>query len=180
MRLTKISTKTGDGGTTHFANNKRVSKGSSIITAIGRVDSLNAQLGMLLCELEELKESGHRVQIQDIQQDLFDIGGELFMGHPGLLHESSLTDVEYSSGNLLANLSPLKEFIMPRGARMVCQTHICRTACREAETAMVAAKDDGYNVGSIALQYINRLSDYLFNLARHLDHSKEVLWARDR
>jgi cob(I)alamin adenosyltransferase len=115
-----------------------------------------------------------------IQQSLFDVGGELSMGHPGLLDESSLEALEEASATLLSGLKPLAEFVMPRGAKIVCQAHICRTACREAEVAMVQAKDAGFNVSAEGLKYINRLSDYLFNLARHLDHSKEVLWARKK
>lgn len=178
MRLSRITTKTGDSGSTHYATTKRVSKGSPIIAAIGKVDSLNSQLGLLWSMLNELvSETDHAAQLAAVQQALFDVGGELSMGHPGLLYQSDLEALEEASERLLSSLKPLKEFIMPKGAPIVCQAHICRTACREAEVSMVQAKDDGYNVSAEALKYLNRLSDYLFNLARHLDHSKEVLWS---
>lgn len=181
MRLSKITTKSGDGGTTHYATNKRVSKGSSIIAAIGKVDSLNSQLGMFWDMLRWMPSEKAQLEvIVRAQQSLFDVGGELSMGHPGLLYESDLDALEEASELLLAGLNPLKEFVIPRGIQSVCQAHICRSVCREAEVAMVQASDDGFHVGALALKYINRLSDYLFNLARHLDHSRELLWTKNK
>lgn len=178
MRISKVVTKTGDLGTTSVHSSKRISKGSALIMAIGKVDSLNAQLGMLLALVARRpKCKATHVLLCDVQNTLFDLGGTLAMGYGGLLDAADIGALEEATAVLLDDLEPLKEFVMPRGEPIVCQAHICRTVCREAEALVVAAKDDGQNVGN-SIVYLNRLSDYLFCLARSLSdrHTSEVLW----
>lgn len=181
MRLTKLTTTTGDRGTTHIYINKRASKGSAIIQAIGKVDSLNAQIGMLdyLCKGRDPNWLQHRyaIDLLTIQNTLFHLGAELFTGgEEGYMAEADLETLEYASTILNRSLPPLAEFILPNGNEATCQAHICRTVCREAEGLVVAAKDAGSPVSPLVLKYLNRLSDYFFNLARTLSDAPERMW----
>lgn len=180
MRLTKLTTATGDRGTTHIHMNQRASKGSAIIQAIGKVDSLNAQIGMLdyLCKGRDPNWLQHRyaIDLLTIQNALFNLGAELFMGGETYMVEADLEALEHASTMLNRSLPPLAEFILPRGNKATCQAHICRTVCREAECLVVDAKDEGAPINPLVLRYLNRLSDYFFNLARVLSDAPEQMW----
>ncbi|MBK9606740.1 MAG: cob(I)yrinic acid a,c-diamide adenosyltransferase [Betaproteobacteria bacterium] len=182
-RLSKIVTRTGDGGTTGLADGSRVGKETLRIAALGDVDELNSMLGVLLAEDVPIDVHGELV---GIQHDLFDCGGE--MAIPGYVAVTE-TQVERLDGWIEvhnAPLSPLKEFILPGGARSAAQAHLARTMCRRAERSVVAlarAEVETKPVNPLTLQYLNRLSDYLFILARTLNRRAgcgDVLWQKGK
>jgi cob(I)alamin adenosyltransferase len=168
MRITKVTTRTGDDGYTLYAG-KRIPKSSPIIVAIGKIDSLNAQIGRLECE-------GADPDLTRIQQELFNIGAELYLGVQKYFKQEALDHLEA----IEFDLPPLTEFILPQGNIAVCLAHLCRTAAREAECAMVEASQTGFVVSPLALQYINRLSDFFFNFARQESTDIETLWDSER
>ena len=167
-RLSRIVTRTGDAGTTGLGDGTRIAKDSARIAAIGDVDELNSQLGVLLAETLP---AVVRECLTSIQHDLFDLGGELAV--PGYTAEVDRFN---------ADLRPLKEFILPGGIRSAALAHVGRTACRRAERAVVhLAADAPVNVA--ARRYLNRLSDLLFVLARWLNRDAgqgDVLWEQAR
>ena len=178
-RLSKIVTRTGDGGTTGLGDGTRVGKESPRIAAIGEIDELNCALGVL--RTEPLPD-GIDGFLAGIQHDLFDLGGELSI--PGYV---AMTDAHVARLETLveqhnADLPPLKDFILPGGSRAAALAHVCRTVCRRAERALVqlAATE---TVGDAARRYLNRLSDFFFVLARVLNRTAgraDVLWEKHR
>ncbi len=178
-RLTKIYTRTGDGGTTGLADGSRVAKDAPRIEAIGAVDELNSTLGVLLAEtLPGTVGAG----LQNAQHDLFDLGGELSIPGHALMSESHVARLEQLLEQFNAGLPPLKDFVLPGGARSAALAHVARSVCRRAETRVVAlaAKEA---VPAFAVQYLNRLSDLLFVLARVLNREAgrpDVLWQQGK
>lgn len=164
-RLSKIYTRTGDAGTTGLGDGSRTDKDAPRIAAIGDVDELNAALGVLLCE--ELP-ADVRELLVGIQHDLFDLGGELSVPGGVFLKDTQPARLEAAIDRYNAELEPLKEFILPGGTRAAALTHQARTVCRRAERSMVTL-GRGETVSSTARQYLNRLSDLLFVLARWLN-----------
>jgi cob(I)alamin adenosyltransferase len=180
-RLSKIVTRTGDSGTTGLGDGTRTGKDSARIEAIGTIDELNSTIGMLLAEGVP---EHTRAALTEVQHDLFDLGGELSIpGHAGL-EDKQVARLEALVEDYNFSLPPLKEFVLPGGCREAGIAHVCRTVCRRAERRLVAlAKTD--TVRPAALQYLNRLSDLLFVLARVLNRESgagDVLWqpARNR
>ncbi len=180
-RLSKIYTRTGDDGSTGLGDGSRVAKDDARVEAYGTVDELNAGLGLLRAELP----AAHAAQalLGDIQHDLFDLGGELCIPGHALLRAAQVEKLEQEIDRLNDGLPPLKEFILPGGSRAAATAHLARTVCRRAERRVhTLARREG-NVGALPLRYLNRLSDYLFVLARTLareDGGQEVLWSRTR
>lgn len=178
-RLSKISTRTGDDGSTGLGDGRRVPKDSLRVHAMGEVDELNAQIGLLLCE--ELPPA-LREELVSIQHDLFDLGGELCIPGYILIRDTHVARLDALLEKYNAALPPLKEFILPAGARTAALAHVCRTVCRRAERAIVAL-GTSETVGADARRYANRLSDLLFVLARVLNRhagSGDVLWEKER
>jgi cob(I)alamin adenosyltransferase len=178
-RLSKIVTRTGDAGTTGLGDGSRVTKDSSRIEAIGAVDELNSTLGLLLSET--LPEACASVLI-DVQHDLFDLGGELSIPGYAAVSDVHVQRLEAAVERFNADLSPLKEFILPGGARSASMAHVARTVCRRAERALVRLASSE-PVSDPARKYLNRLSDLLFVLARALNREAnvgDVLWRKDR
>lgn len=178
-RLSKIVTRTGDGGSTGLGDGSRVGKESGRIDAIGEIDELNSTLGVLLAE--ELPTVLRDLFI-GIQHDLFDLGGELSIPGYVAMTDAQVAGLEAAVEVLNADLAPLKEFILPGGTRPAALAHVSRTVCRRAERALVhlAATE---NVSDSARRYVNRLSDVLFVVARVLNRSAgrgDVLWAKGR
>lgn len=174
-RLSKITTRTGDDGTTGLADNTRVSKDHPRIEAMGDVDELNSHIGLLLTETlpDEI-----RVLLMQVQQNLFNFGGELAMpGFKGIT-EDKVTLLDEAVAHYNAQLAPLKEFVLPGGTRAAALAHVCRTTCRRAERRLIAlGKTEA--VPLLLMQYLNRLSDLLFVLARVLNHGNEPgLWEK--
>ncbi len=176
-RLTKIYTRTGDEGTTGLGDGSRTGKDSLRVAALGDIDETNSVIGLLLCE--ELPADINEL-LTGVQHDLFDLGGELSIPGAKLLAEGSPVRLEAAIDHYNAPLSPLKEFILPGGSRPAALAHLARTVCRRAERALVAV-GESEEISVTGRQYVNRLSDLLFVLARHLNlvagHG-DVLWKK--
>jgi cob(I)alamin adenosyltransferase len=174
-RLSKIYTKTGDTGTTGLGDGSRINKDSLRIDAMGDVDELNAVIGILLTE--PLPEA-IRSTLDDVQHDLFDVGGEICIPGYTMLKTERVTALENVLDELNEPLPSLKEFILPGGSRASAYCHLARTVCRRAERSMIKLNRDE-TVTVISLQYINRLSDLLFVMCRSINHAAnvpDVLW----
>jgi cob(I)alamin adenosyltransferase len=178
-RLSKIYTRTGDAGTTGLGDGNRVSKNSLRIHALGEVDELNATIGLLLTEA--LPEDVRAV-LTDVQHDLFDLGGEVCIPGMSMISGKQVDKLETALDSWNAELAPLKDFILPGGSKAAAQAHHCRTVCRRAERMLVGlAQEEAVNDGP--RQYLNRLSDLLFVLGRHLnrvDGHGDVLWQKGK
>jgi cob(I)alamin adenosyltransferase len=175
--LSKITTRTGDAGETGLGDGSRVPKDDARIEALGAVDELNSHLGLLLAGRlpEELRSC-----LAQVQNDLFDLGGELSIPGHRLLHESRIQALEewLERGN--RDLPPLKEFILPGGLADSAQAHVARAVCRRAERSVVRLHRLA-GVSPPVLRYLNRLSDLLFVAARTLNRAAgagDVLWQR--
>jgi cob(I)alamin adenosyltransferase len=178
-RLSKIYTRTGDAGTTGLADGSRVSKSSARIAALGELDELNSVVGLLLTE--DLPED-IRLLLSGIQHDLFDLGGEMAIPGSALLDENSVGELESAIDRWNAELSPLKEFILPGGTRAAALAHLARGVCRRAERQLVGVAASE-SVSEAGRKYLNRLSDLLFVLGRTLNRLAgrgDVLWRKDR
>lgn len=168
-RLSKITTRTGDDGSTGLADHTRVRKDHPRVEAMGDVDELNSQLGLLLTEPlpDEV-----RTLITQVQHHLFDLGGELAMPEFNGITEAKLIELDKAIQHHNARLPALKEFVLPGGNRAAAQAHVCRAVCRRAERRVVSLVLSEA-VSPLHLQYLNRLSDLLFVLARVLNKGKE-------
>lgn len=178
-RLTQIATRTGDDGTTGLGDNTRVSKNSGRPHAMGDVDELNSHIGLLLCE--NLPQDVRDLLVE-VQHQLFNLGGELSMPGYELLKDDALLQLDNALAHYNANLPRLLEFILPAGTRAASQAHICRTVARRAERHVVAL-EQAEAMRPAPRQYLNRLSDLLFVLARVLnrvDGGDDVYWKSER
>jgi cob(I)alamin adenosyltransferase len=178
-RLSKIVTRTGDDGTTGLGDGRRVGKDDARIAAIGDVDELNSSIGVLLAET--LPETVRDALIA-VQHDLFDLGGELCIPGHTMIDEARVAQLDAWLTEFNAALPPLKEFILPGGTRAAALAHVSRTVCRRAERAIVTlGRTETISVAP--RQYVNRLSDLLFVLARVLNRAQggtDVLWRHQR
>jgi cob(I)alamin adenosyltransferase len=178
-RLTQIATRTGDAGTTGLGNNQRVSKNSLRVHAMGEVDELNSNIGVLLCEDMP---GDVRAILVDIQHELFNLGGELSIPGFVLLKEEAVQALDVALETYNAQLPKLEEFILPAGTRGAALSHVCRTVARRAERAVVALGNEEA-IQEAPRQYLNRLSDLMFVLARvlnRLDGGDDVYWKSER
>ena len=178
-RLTQIATRTGDNGTTGLGNNQRVSKNSLRVHAMGDVDELNSHIGVLLCEPMP---AGVRALLVEIQHQLFNLGGELSIPGFELLKPEAVAALDQALEVHNAQLPRLQEFILPAGTRAASQAHVCRTVARRAERCVVALGNEEA-LNDAPRQYLNRLSDLMFVLARvlnHLDGGDDVYWKSER
>jgi cob(I)alamin adenosyltransferase len=178
-RLSKIYTRTGDDGSTGLGDGSRTDKDSLRIEAMGAVDELNSTIGVLLCHtLPEATQSA----LTDIQHSLFDIGGELCIPGSTVITADRVDALEQLLDTLNADLAPLKEFILPGGAPAAAACHQARTVCRRAERrAYSLAKSETIN--PVSIKYLNRLSDLLFVMARHLNREAgiaDIFWKHER
>ncbi len=178
-RLSKIYTRTGDRGTTGLADGRRVDKDDARIEAIGVVDELNSAVGILLTE--DIP-GAMRNQLVTIQHTLFDLGGELSIPGHRMVARHRVQELEIYLDELNAELEPLKEFILPGGSRAAAQCHLARSICRRAERRLITLNKSSEDVSAVANQYLNRLSDLLFVIARTLNriaNQPDVFWSRD-
>ncbi len=178
-RLSKIATRTGDDGTTGLGDGSRTTKDALRVQAMGDVDELNSHLGLLLCEdmPDDLRE-----ELVTIQHDLFDLGGELCIPGFSLITDTHVIRLDALLAKYNATLPVLAEFILPAGSRAASQAHVCRTVCRRAERIIVAL-GLAEELNAQPRQYVNRLSDLLFVLARVLNRHAgggDVLWEKGR
>ncbi|WP_426148339.1 cob(I)yrinic acid a,c-diamide adenosyltransferase [Polaromonas sp. DSR2-3-2] len=178
-RLSQIATRTGDNGTTGLGDNTRVSKDSRRVHAMGDVDELNSNIGVLLCE--DMPADVREVLVE-VQHQLFNLGGELSIPGFELLKPEALLQLDEALETYNAQLPRLAEFILPAGSRAASLAHVCRTVARRAERAVVAlGQQDALK--DTPRQYLNRLSDLLFVLSRVLNRMNggdDVCWKSER
>ena len=182
VKLNKIYTRTGDDGTTSLVGGGRVSKHARRTSAVGRVEDINSVLGLarLHCQDSDRLQALNR-QIARIQNDLFDLGADLATVDetaPALrITQAQVARLEQEIDTVNTNLQPLTSFILPGGTPLAAWLHLGRTVARRAERQMteLAVEEP---VNEAAMQYINRVSDLLFVLARHAngDGEHDVLW----
>ncbi|MEE4671244.1 cob(I)yrinic acid a,c-diamide adenosyltransferase [Pseudomonas alliivorans] len=183
FRLSKIYTRTGDAGETGLGDGRRVSKDHPRVEAIGEVDTLNSQLGLLLAGLIELAPSVSALnEVIDVlapcQHRLFDLGGELAMPSYKALNSAEVERLEAAIDVWNEELGPLENFILPGGSALIAQAHVCRSLARSAERRCQHLNAVEPLEGS-GLAYINRLSDLLFVSARIIARRQgiaEILW----
>lgn len=166
-RLTQIATRTGDDGSTGLGDGSRVSKSHTRIAAIGDVDELNSQLGVLLAE--PLPDDV-RALLVTVQHELFNLGGELSIPGYELLKPEALQQLDDALARHNTTLPRLKEFILPAGTRSAGLAHVCRSVARRAERSVVSLGELEILRGE-PRHYLNRLSDLLFVLARVLNRA---------
>ncbi|TRO36479.1 cob(I)yrinic acid a,c-diamide adenosyltransferase [Pseudomonas sp. ALS1131] len=183
FRLSKIYTRTGDKGETGLADGRRVGKDHPRIEAIGELDTLNSQLGLLLAGLDEAAAASPGLKeisevLSPCQHRLFDLGGELAMPEYQALQPEEIERLEAVIDHWNDEVGPLENFILPGGSRLIAQAHVCRSFARSAErrcqhlNAVEPLRAEG-------LAYVNRLSDLLFVAARLIARRQgvaEVLW----
>ena len=178
-RLTQIATRTGDDGTTGLGDNRRVSKNSLRVHAMGDVDELNSHIGLLLCETLP---DDVRTLLVEVQHQLFNLGGELSIPGFELLKAEAVVVLDEALERYNAQLPKLEEFILPAGSRAASQAHICRTVARRAERTTVALGNEEA-LNDAPRQYLNRLSDLMFVLSRilnRMDGGSDVYWQSER
>ncbi|MDR6432951.1 cob(I)yrinic acid a,c-diamide adenosyltransferase [Brucella pseudogrignonensis] len=187
VKLNKIYTRTGDDGTTGLTSGARRLKSDLRVEAYGTVDETNACIGLARLHTSGADYGPIDVMLMRIQNDLFDLGADLSTPDDGepLAYEplrivaSQVTRLESDIDYLNVSIPPLRSFILPGGSAASAALHLARTVSRRAERLMVAlAKVEGEVVSKEALQYINRLSDFLFVAARAVNDNgaKDVLW----
>ena len=182
-RLSQIATRTGDNGTTGLGDNTRVPKNALRVHAMGDVDELNSHIGLLLCEDMP---ANVRHLLVEIQHQLFNLGGELSIPGFELIKPEAVLALDQALADHNEALPRLQEFILPAGTRAASQAHVCRTVARRAERAVVALEAQE-TLNDTPRQYLNRLSDLLFVLARVLNRHRtdgsvgdDVYWKSER
>ena len=176
-RLTKIYTRTGDDGSTGMADGTRVAKDDLLVHVIGEVDELNSQLAVVACYAAD----DFTGSIKAIQNELFNVGAELTLGQ-AIIKQENVNWLEQNLDELNLSLTPLKEFILPGGGLAASHCHVARAICRRAERSIVRLNKQN-ELNSYLMAYINRLSDYLFVLARMLSKAEgkdETYWQSTR
>ncbi len=184
MKITKVYTRTGDKGTTSLVGGVRISKSDIRLETYGTVDELSSFLGLLAAMLETGEDRDTLIRIQN---DLFVVGNHLAtdqskttLGPAGQLPEGEITFLEQQIDAINALLPEPQGFILPGGCQAAAQAHICRTVCRRAERCIVALSETAV-VGEEIQKFVNRLSDYLFVLAKKINFNKgtnEILWEK--
>jgi len=178
-RLSKIYTRTGDDGSTGLGDGSRTEKDSLRVEAIGTVDELNSVIGVLLCHSPP---DAIQSALTNIQHSLFDIGGELCIPGSTIITADKVDALEELLDSLNANLAPLKEFILPGGNPAAAACHQARAVCRRAERR-THSLSKSETINPVSLKYLNRLSDLLFVMARHLNKEAgkpDVFWKHER
>lgn len=165
MRISTITTRQGDQGKT-ILNGEKIPKTHPQVIALGDLDELNSLVGLLRTHVQ------HIVFLEKIQHALFSLGRDVALPEAKPIFPQDFVDVlEKETENLKKDQPDLKEFILPSGNKMSAMAHCCRSVCRRAERSLVAIEKPSI--------FLNRLSDYFFVLARHLNDSPEILWDKD-
>ena len=183
-RLTKIYTKTGDAGDTGLGDGSRISKTHARVCAMGDIDELNAQIGLLTAHLS-LTSIATLMDIapfiERLQHRIFDLGGEVSIPGFQLIHDQHVTMIEVELDRMNEALAPLENFIIPGGSILIAQCHVARSVCRRAERSLVSLQEIE-TVNASGVRFLNRLSDYFFVLARFCalqTGQPECLWQKD-
>lgn len=166
-----IYTKTGDKGETSLANGQRVAKTDVRIEAYGTVDELNSWIGLLRVAASDVQ-----AELEWIQNKLFNLGAELSEAPGEWIVEADVKQLEAWIDAMQAVVPKQHAFLLPVGSEGVSRSHVCRTICRRAERRMIEAK-----ASAVSLQFVNRLSDYLFVLARFIAYragEDEIVWKK--
>lgn len=171
--MAKIYTHTGDRGQTSLVGGKRVAKIHPRLEAYGTVDELSSHLGLLVAMMDHKKEQKHRLYVSAVQNALFQLSAILATEleskwQPDPFPAALVQQMETEIDELQAALPQLRAFVVPGGTMAAAQAHVCRTVCRRAERRILAMAETN-SVDSQVLEYMNRLSDYLFVLARTLN-----------
>ncbi len=182
MKITKVYTRTGDQGDTSLVGGVRIKKSNIRLEAYGTVDELSAHLGMLVSMMEAGDERDFIIRIQN---NLFNVCTHLATDqsqtpvYPSAhLAEGEIASLEQKIDSLMKQLPERQGFVLPGGVPAACQAHICRTVCRRAERRIVALAEEA-QIAPEMQQYINRLSDYLFVLAKIINFNEgksEIVW----
>ena len=178
-RLSKITTKTGDSGSTGLGDGSRIAKSHPRVAALGDIDELNCVVGLLLTEALP---DALRASLTDVQHDLFDLGGEMSIPGYYAITDAHVERLEALTESLNEDLPMLKDFILPGGSRAAAYAHLVRTVGRRAERTLVALADVA-EVSMPSRVYLNRLSDMAFVLSRVLNRvngQPDVLWHKGR
>ena len=184
FRLSKIYTRTGDKGETGLADGSRIKKSALRMDVIGTIDELNSWVGAVLNAIpvdSDNKLAGALSYLSGLQHTLFDLGGELAIPGSTLIDAGDVEMAEEHIDRLNDELEPLKNFVLPGGSACASQVHLARTCCRRAERLMFALveQDEERAVNPASVQFINRLSDFLFVLSRYVivaNGGQEVIW----
>lgn len=181
----KVYTKTGDKGQTSLVGGQRVSKCCERLESYGTVDELNSHIGVLITYCSDDKDKDFLV---DVQGKLFVVGGYLATDNSqreirqgNIVTTEMVEEVEHEIDRLQELLPPLKLFILPGGSRAASYAHVCRTVCRRAERCILRLVETDAEVDDNVTAYVNRLSDYLFVLARKLNmdnNTNDIVWVR--
>ena len=182
-RLSKIATRTGDAGMTGLGDGSRVEKDHLRVCAMGDVDELNSEIGVLMTEAIPPAISEELLTLfSQVQHDLFDLGGELCIPNYTLLKAEQVAQLDIWLEQYNSTLPALTEFILPGGTRAAAQAHVCRTVCRRAERSIVRLGWEE-SLHDSPRQYVNRLSDLLFVLSRVLNRAaggQDILWKHEK
>jgi cob(I)alamin adenosyltransferase len=174
-RLTKIVTRTGDDGTTGLGDGTRVRKDALRVEVMGNVDELSSAIG---CVLAEPLRADLREFLASIQNDLFDLGGEVCIPGRSALRAAHVDRLDAGLERLREALPTLREFVLPGGTRAAAACHLARAVCRRAERSLVGLRA-AEGASDVSIQYLNRLSDALFLAARTINAAEgapETLW----
>jgi len=175
-RLSRITTKSGDDGKTNLGDQNRIAKSHPKIIVLGDLDELSSAIGVVIAHLEHMREI--KTLLKQVQQDLFDYGGELCPPNKKAITEEKILFIENAIKQYNNNLPPLTEFILPGGSKAAAFCHLARTVARRTERSIVQLHETN-KLNPELLCYINRISDLLFILARILnktDGAKDELW----
>lgn len=176
-RISRVVTRTGDQGQTGLADGSRVTKDSARIDAIGQVDELNSVIGLVISEAvtEKMKE-----ELQSIQNELFNMGGELAIVKTSLMMEDKVLAIDELVENYNNELPSLREFILPGGTKTAALFHLARSVCRRAERSLVSLGKQE-SISPVLYQYLNRLSDLFFVYARvanKMAGQSDIFWKK--
>ena len=182
VRLNRIYTRTGDDGSSGLSTGERRLKNDVRFDAIGSVDETNAAIGVARLHVDDYPDLD--LMLGAIQNDLFDLGGEICIPGSAIIGEDHVARLEELAEQFNADLAPLRNFILPGGTRAASQAHLARSVCRRVERRIVQLGNTEA-VSEFARKYLNRLSDLLFIFGRILNQSSgkgDVLWvqAKDR
>ena len=184
-RLSKIYTRTGDKGETGLGDGSRINKDDSRVHAMGSVDELNSWIGLLVEQLISANEPGLTPVagfLRGCQHRIFDLGGEISIPGYQIITQAHVEKIETELDALNQHLQPLENFILPGGSALIAQAHLARSICRRAERDLVTLQNEPeQSTNPEGLQFLNRLSDYLFVLARYIareQNVEEVLWQK--
>ena len=182
MKITKVYTRTGDQGETSLVGGVRIKKSHIRLEAYGTVDELSAHLGMLVSMMKQDEERDFIIRIQN---NLFNVCTHLATDqsqtplYPSAhLADGEIASIEQRIDSLMKQLPERQGFVLPGGVPAACQAHICRTVCRRAERRIAALAEEA-QIAPEMQQYVNRLSDYLFVLAKIINFNEgksEIVW----